>query len=131
MKVKPILLFTLVAALTIPLSAQDSVAPGQTAPATQKDKVSYGIGVQVAKTLKAQGIDINPDLLVKGLRDALSGQKLLMSDEDLNTTMAALQKEVGEKQMAEKAKEADINKKAGDAFLAIAEVGDVKYWTAT
>ena len=118
MKVKPILLFTLVAALTIPLSAQDAAAPGQTAPATQKDKVSYGIGVQVAKTLKAQGIDINPDLLVKGLRDALSGQKLLMSDEDLNTTMAALQKEVGEKQMAEKAKEADVNKKAGDAFLA-------------
>ena len=118
MKVKPILLFTLVASLTIPLSAQDSVTPGQTAPATQKDKVSYGIGVQVAKTLKAQGIDINPDLLVKGLLDARSGQRLLMSDEDLNTTMAALQKEVSEKQTAQRAKEADDNKKAGDAFLA-------------
>lgn len=118
MKVKPILLFVLVASLTAPLSAQDSVAPGQTAPATQKDKVSYGIGVQVAKTLKAQGIDISPDLLVKGLRDELTGQKLLMSDEDLNNTMAALQQEVSQKQMAERAKLADENKKTGDAFLA-------------
>src|ERR1700676_590322 len=99
--------------LAIPAGAQDSAAP-----TTQKDKVSYGIGVQVAKTLKGQGIDINPDLLIKGLRDALSGQKLLMSDEDLNTTMAALQQKVTQKQMQERAKQADDNKKAGDAFLA-------------
>jgi FKBP-type peptidyl-prolyl cis-trans isomerase len=99
--------------LAMQASAQDS-----TAPTTQKDKVSYGIGVQVAKTLKAQGLDVNPDLLIKGLRDAMSGQKLLMSDEDLNTTMAALQQEITQKQMQARAKEADDNKKAGDTFLA-------------
>jgi FKBP-type peptidyl-prolyl cis-trans isomerase len=97
----------------IPAKAQDS-----TAPSTQKDKVSYGIGVQVAKTLKAQGIDVNPDLVIKGLRDALSGQKLLMSDEDLSNTMTALQQEMTQKQSQERAKQADENKKAGDAFLA-------------
>ncbi|PYU20386.1 MAG: peptidylprolyl isomerase, partial [Acidobacteria bacterium] len=99
--------------LAIPARAQDS-----TAPATQKDKVSYGIGVGVAKTLKAQGIDVNLDLVVKGLRDALSGQKLAMSDEEINSTMSALQQEVNQKQMQERAKLADDNKKAGDAFLA-------------
>lgn len=99
--------------LAIPASAQDS-----TAPATQKDKVSYGIGVQVAKTLRNQGIDINPDLLIKGLRDTFSGQKLLMSDDDLNNTMAALEQEITQKQAQERAKQADDNKKAGDSFLA-------------
>jgi FKBP-type peptidyl-prolyl cis-trans isomerase len=99
--------------LAIPAKPQDS-----TAPTTQKDKVSYGIGVQVAKTLKGQGIDVNPDLVVKGLRDALFGQKLLMSDDELNTTMAALQQEMTQRQMQERAKQADDNKKAGDAFLA-------------
>lgn len=122
MKVKWILLLAL-GLVTLPTAAQDSVAPGQTAPGqtaptSQKDKVSYGIGVQVAKTLKNQGIDVNPDLLVKGIRDALSGQKLLMSDDDLNNTMAALQQEITQKQMQERAKQADDNKKAGDAFLA-------------
>ena len=111
MKAKWILVLGL-GLLAIPARAQDS-----TAPATQKDKVSYGIGVGVAKTLKAQGIDVNLDLVVKGLRDALSGQKLAMSDEEINSTMSALQQEVNQKQMQERAKLADDNKKAGDAFL--------------
>ena len=112
MKAKWILVLGL-GLLAIPARAQDS-----TAPTTQKDKVSYGIGVGVAKTLKAQGIDVNLDLVVKGLRDALSAQKLLMSDEEINSIMSALQQEVNQKQMQERAKLADDNKKAGDAFLA-------------
>lgn len=112
MKAKWILVLGL-GLLGIPASAQES-----TAPTTPKDKVSYGIGVQVAKTLKSQGIDVNTDLVIKGLRDALSGQKLLMSEEDLNTTMGALQQEVAKKQMQERAKLADDNKKAGESFLA-------------
>lgn len=99
--------------LAIPAGAQDS-----TAPTSQKDKVSYGIGVGVARTLKSQGIDVNTDVLIKGLRDALAGQKLAMSDDDLNNTMSALQQEVNERQTQARAKEADDNKKAGDAFLA-------------
>src|SRR6202047_2454139 len=95
------------------LLAMQASAQDPTAPTTPKDKVSYGIGVQVAKTLKGQGIDVNPDLLIKGLRDTLSGQKLLMSDDELNTTMAALQQEVTQKQMQAKAKEAEDNKQAG------------------
>jgi FKBP-type peptidyl-prolyl cis-trans isomerase len=109
--------------LAIPAGAQNSAAPASQAPATQapttqKDKVSYGIGVGVARTLKNQGIDVNTDVLMRGLRDALSGQKLEMSDEELNNTMSALQQEVNQRQMQAKAKEADDNKKAGDAFLA-------------
>lgn len=112
MKAKWILIVGL-GLLAIPARAQDS-----TAPTTQKDKVSYGIGVQVAKTLKNQGIDVNPDLVVKGLRDALTGQKLLMSDDELNNTLAALQQEMTQKQAQARAKEAEDNQKAGEAFLA-------------
>jgi FKBP-type peptidyl-prolyl cis-trans isomerase len=121
--------------MTLQASAQDSAAPKNApaaqsgaatqtqpgtpgAPETEKDKVSYGIGVQVARSLKSQDIDINPDLLVKGLRDALAGQKLLMSDEDLNNTMADFQRELTQKEAQAKAKEAEDNKKAGETFLA-------------
>jgi FKBP-type peptidyl-prolyl cis-trans isomerase len=122
MKAKWILVAAL-ALLAIPAGAQNSSAPttqtpSTQAPTTQKDKVSYGIGVGVARTLKNQGIDVNTDLLMKGLRDALSGQKLAMSDDDLNNTMSALQQEVNQRQQQARAKEADDNKKAGDAFLA-------------
>ena len=109
--------------LAIPAGAQNSAAPTAQAPTTQapttqKDKVSYGIGVGVARTLKNQGIDVNTDVLMRGLRDALAGQKLAMSDDELNNTMSALQQEVNQRQQQAKAKEADDNKKAGDAFLA-------------
>src|SRR5260370_8806763 len=99
--------------LTIRAGAQDS-----TARATQKDKVSYGIGVGVARTLKSQGIDVNTDVLIKGLHDALAGQKLAMSDDELNNTMSALQQEVNQRHTQARAKEAEDNQKAGDAFLA-------------
>lgn len=108
--------------LAMQAPAQNSGAagtqPGQTAPTTQKDKVSYGVGVQVAKSLKSQGIDVNPDLLVQGLKDELAGQKLLLSDEELNNTMAALQQQLTQREAEAKAKAATDNKKAGDAFLA-------------
>ncbi len=101
-----------------PTSGAPATQPGQAAPSTQKDKVSYGVGVQVARSLKSQGLDIKPDLLVQGVKDALAGQKLLMTDEELNNTMAALQQELAQKEAQAKAKEATDNKKAGDAFLA-------------
>src|SRR5581483_8413420 len=110
MKTKSIMILAL-ALLAIPAGAQDSVAPGQTPPATQKDKVSYCIGVQVAKTLKAQGIDIDPELLIRGLQACLSGQKFLMCAQQLTSTIFSHQQEATEKQTAERAKAADENKK--------------------
>jgi FKBP-type peptidyl-prolyl cis-trans isomerase FklB len=85
---------------------------------TPKDKVSYGLGVGVARNFKRQGIEVDVDLLVKGLRDALSGQKLLLSEDDLRATMMEFQEEMRQKQ-AQAAKIAtEENKKAGEAFLA-------------
>jgi len=34
----------------------------------QKDKVSYSIGLDIGNTLKRQMIDVNADILSKGLR---------------------------------------------------------------
>jgi FKBP-type peptidyl-prolyl cis-trans isomerase len=109
---------TLILALAIGLLAIQASAQETATLTTQKDKVSYGIGVQVAASLKGQGIDVDPNLLVKGLRDALAGQKLLMSDEELSATMAAFQQEMVQKQTQARAQAAEENKKNGDTFLA-------------
>ncbi len=95
------------------LSAQESPAIE-----TQKDKVSYLIGVQVAGTIKGQEVDVDPNLVAAGLVDALSGGKLLMTDEELRATSTALQKEMAEKQEQARARRVDENKKLGEAFLA-------------
>lgn len=85
---------------------------------TEKDKINYGLGVGVARNFKHQGVDVDVELVIKGLRDTLSGEKLLMTEEELQKTMGAFQAELMKKQ-AEAAKVAgEKNKKEGEPFLA-------------
>lgn len=85
---------------------------------TEKDKVSYSIGLDIGTTFKKQEMDIDPAMLLRGLQDAVGGAKPLLNDEQMKETMAAYSKSMMEKQTAA-AKEAGAkNKEAGDKFLA-------------
>src|SRR5437667_8425293 len=83
----------------------------------QKDKVSYSIGLQIGFNLSRQKVDISPDVLSAGIRDALAGKPQLNPDQikEVMTTfekdMEQKQKEAGEKNKTEGAKFADENKK--------------------
>jgi FKBP-type peptidyl-prolyl cis-trans isomerase FklB len=85
---------------------------------SQKDKVSYSIGVNMGKNLKQMAVDIDPDTFAKGFKDAFSGAKSQLSDEEMQTVMAALQKEMGAKQAEKMKVVGDKNKKDGEVFLA-------------
>jgi FKBP-type peptidyl-prolyl cis-trans isomerase len=106
------------AVLGVGLLAAQASAQDVAALKTQKDKVSYGIGVDMARNLKRQGMEVEQDGLVKGLRDELSGAKLLISEDDLHTVMVALQTEVRQKQEQAMKIASEDNKKKGDAFQA-------------
>jgi FKBP-type peptidyl-prolyl cis-trans isomerase FklB len=82
-----------------------------------KDKTSYALGVNIGTGLKQQGFDINPAMLAKGLSDAYTGGKILLSEQEVHETLAALQKELVAKVQERQKAEVDKNKKAGDAFL--------------
>ncbi len=85
---------------------------------TQKDKLSYGIGMDIGNSLKAQAIDIDPDTLTRGVKDVLSGKKLLMTDQELADTMETLKNELMAKQMEKMKEIGENNKKEGAEFLA-------------
>lgn len=95
--------------LSAPLLAQDKSALKD-----QKDKISYSIGLDIGSTIKKQKIEINPDALTAGLKDAIAGSKPLLSDDQVKETMTAFQKEMMDKQ-ATSGKEAAA---AGEKFLA-------------
>ena len=85
---------------------------------TTKEKQSYSIGVDMGTRLKSNALDVDPDTLAQGLKDALSGGKLLLTEQEMKDTLTGLQKELMEKQ-AERTKQlAEKNKKEGEAFLA-------------
>jgi FKBP-type peptidyl-prolyl cis-trans isomerase len=85
---------------------------------TQKDKISYCIGATVGKNMKQQGVDIDVETLLKGMRDGVTGQKLLMTDEEIQTTMVAFDAEFRAKKTKAANSAAADNKKVGDAYLA-------------
>ena len=85
---------------------------------TQKEKVSYSVGVDVAKSFAKMGMDLDLDVFFKGLKDGFSGKKLLMTDDEMHATMTALQNDLMKKQSQGKQSAAEENKKAGEAFLA-------------
>lgn len=84
----------------------------------QKDKVSYSIGMNIGNNLKKQSIDVNPDVFAQGIKDALSGSKALMTEQEVNETIMAFQKEMSAKQIERLKELGEKNKKEGEAFLA-------------
>jgi FKBP-type peptidyl-prolyl cis-trans isomerase FklB len=84
----------------------------------QKDRISYSIGANIGSSVKLQtqqqGLQLSPDLVAAGLKDALIGGKTLLTEQEVKDTLMALQRDLMSKQseMGEK------NKKAGEAFLA-------------
>jgi FKBP-type peptidyl-prolyl cis-trans isomerase FklB len=85
---------------------------------TQKDKVSYSIGLDFGKNMKRQSIELNLDQLLRGIKDGVSGVTPAMTDAEVQECMTTFQKEMMTK-MADKAKvEGEKNKKEGEAFLA-------------
>jgi len=84
---------------------------------SQMDKVNYGIGVEVARKFKSQGVEVDLEFLVKGLKDALSGE-VRIPDKELSRIMTAFQTELRQKHATAKRFSALDNRKKGEAFLA-------------
>jgi FKBP-type peptidyl-prolyl cis-trans isomerase len=96
-------------------------ASAQDAPSTlktQKEKLSYAIGMEMGKGVTAQGLDVDPALVSQGLKDAISGGKSLMTDAELKTVIGALQDDIKQKQMQAMEAASAENKKQGEAYLA-------------
>jgi len=85
---------------------------------TQNQKASYAIGMNIGKNLKRDSVEVDPAVLFRGLKDALAGNKLLLTDEEAKAALTALQTEVRAKEEAKSKAAAVENKKTGEAFLA-------------
>src|SRR5579862_1500288 len=92
---------------------------------TDKDKASYAIGMNIAQTLKKQGDMFDASIVERGLKDALAGDKTLITEDEAKAVLTSLQvamrqkmEEEHKKQQEQMQQMAETNKKDGDAFLA-------------
>lgn len=65
---------------------------------TQKDRENYTTGVNIVKTLKQQGGEINLDIVIQGMKDELLGEGQLVTEDTIPETMLASQSEMKQKQ---------------------------------
>jgi FKBP-type peptidyl-prolyl cis-trans isomerase FklB len=84
---------------------------------TPKEKQSYSIGFDMGSNIKRNGIDVDPNILTKAIKDALSGGLPLMTEQEMRESIVALQKDMAAKQQGRAKELGDKNRKEGEAFL--------------
>jgi len=111
MKVRGVMIFGMLLVATTAMAAEKMELK------TDKDKVSYAIGMDMAGSLKKNEIVVDPDILGKAIKDVMTDQKPLMTAEEVKTALTSLQKEMQEKQQTKMKVQEEKNKKDGEAFL--------------
>jgi FKBP-type peptidyl-prolyl cis-trans isomerase len=84
---------------------------------TLEQKASYSFGVDVAKGLKQQGIQLDIHALNLGISDAYTGTELAVSDEERTQAKTTFQTQLREAMMKDQAVIGDKNLAEGKAFL--------------
>jgi FKBP-type peptidyl-prolyl cis-trans isomerase FklB len=114
------------AAIGVALALAAGVALAQGAPAfkTEKESLSYALGLGNGIAFRKHAVEIDPDLFRRGFEDAYSGGKTLMTEQEARALLAARQSELRQKreQQAAQLKEelgarAEKNRSESEAFL--------------
>ena len=83
-----------------------------------KSRVSYAIGLNIGHSFKAQELDVDPELVTRGIKDVTSGQPELMNEAEVTQTLTAFQQEMRANLQKKRAEQGLKSKAEGAAFLA-------------
>jgi FKBP-type peptidyl-prolyl cis-trans isomerase len=79
----------------------------------KREKVSYIAGMNVGNMLKNQDVDLDMNLVMRGIQDAMNGVKPTMTPEEIQQTLQAFEAERAQKMQSV----AQKNMEEGQAFL--------------
>ena len=87
---------------------------------TKEDRYGYSIGLDLSRSIKSLigVVDLNVDMVLKGLKDGVAGDKVLLTEEEFKKVMMTMQSEVQEKQAKLQGEQGKKNKEEGKKFLA-------------
>ncbi len=83
-----------------------------------KEKLGYALGMNYGTMFLRQDVELDPDALLRGLKDVLSSNKTLLTEDQVRQTLNDAQGRIREKQQAKAKVQGADNKKKADAFLA-------------
>jgi FKBP-type peptidyl-prolyl cis-trans isomerase FklB len=74
--------------------------------------------MNLGTSLKKQSVAVDPNILTRGLKDALAGGKTALTEDQARATLMEVQTEMRKKQQQEMQAAGEANKKEGAEFLA-------------
>ncbi len=106
------------AAAANPAPAAPPPPAGTNLLSTETARNSYAVGMTLGRNFQMQGLEVDPQVLVRGIKDSMSGGTTLLTQQEMQQTLSELQKSLMVK--AQKMREAIgvTNKAAGEAFFA-------------
>jgi FKBP-type peptidyl-prolyl cis-trans isomerase len=91
---------------------------------TPKAKFSYALGMNLGANLRRQSVEVDPNILSRGFKDALAGSKTLLTEDEARAVLTAMQNDMRKKVQEKMQQAGETNKKEGDAFLAANKTKD-------
>jgi len=85
---------------------------------TDKEKISYSIGMDIGGNLKRGSVEVDPEMLAKGIQDSYGGGKTLLTEDQARQVIEEFQKTMMAKKAEEMQKLSEKNKADGEKFLA-------------
>lgn len=86
--------------------------------ATEKEQVSYMIGMDLGKSFEPIKDEIDVDMIAKAAKAVMAGEKPLMDEKQAATVRETFGEKMQAKQIAKMMEEAKANQEKGDKFLA-------------
>jgi FKBP-type peptidyl-prolyl cis-trans isomerase FklB len=85
---------------------------------SDKEKISYSIGMDIGGNLRRGAVEIDPDALAKGLKDSYGGGTTLLTEDQARQAIEEFQKTLRAKKAEAMQKLSEKNKVEGEKFLA-------------
>jgi len=87
-------------------------------PADVAKIASYGIGMSTGRSIKADGVALDLESFLQGIRDGAGAAPAKYTDDQIRTALMAFQRAMQEKQQQQQQAASDKNEREGKAFLA-------------
>ncbi|MCC6579655.1 MAG: FKBP-type peptidyl-prolyl cis-trans isomerase [Phycisphaeraceae bacterium] len=97
-----------------PATATPAATDAAAKPESAIQRASYGFGMGIGMQMKQEGLELDIAQFVRGISDALAGRQPVLTQEEIQQAVMAIQEET----MKKRAADGDNNQKAADAFLA-------------
>jgi FKBP-type peptidyl-prolyl cis-trans isomerase FklB len=105
-------------AVGLTLLAASAYAQQPAALNTARARASYSLGQKIGHDFRAQNIDINPEQLLAGLKDALNESPPALNDKQQREALAELERRIKDRHQQSARQTAEKNLWDGRAFLA-------------